>query len=73
MAVGAALLVGLIAAGLLIWHREHQIRHNSMNGACSLKMRGSETVPLNSPDLKLELDGKGEPVLLGQGSFAKVL
>lgn len=44
-----------------------------MNGACSLKMRRSESVPSSSPDLKLELDGKGEPVLLGQGSFAKVL
>ena len=65
-------MLGMIAVGLLIWRRERQIRHNAFKGACSMNMRVSGTVPSDSVDLTLELDGKGEPILLGQGSFAKV-
>ena len=68
-----AVVLGLLAAGLLIWQREHRIRHSSMRGTLAgLTLRGSGSVPSNSQDLKLELDGKGEPLLLGQGSFGRV-
>ena len=72
MALGVALMLGLIAVGLLIWRGQRQIRGNSFGGACSAKMRGSGAAATDSADLKLELDSKGEPVVLGQGSFAKV-
>ena len=68
-----AVLLGLLAAGLLIWRREHRIRHSSMRSALAgLTLRGSGSAPSDSQTLKLELDGKGEPLLLGQGSFGRV-
>ena len=67
-----AITLGVLAAALLIWRRRRKIRQHSFRGVSSMRMRASGTVPSDSVDLKLELDGKGEPVLLGQGSFAKV-
>ncbi len=73
VAVPLAFVLGLLAVGLLIWRREYQIRHSSMRSTLAgLTLRGSESIPSNSQDLKLELDGKGEPLLLGQGSFGRV-
>ena len=73
VAVPLAVVLGLLAVGLLIWRREYQIRHSSMRSTLAgLTLRGSESIPSNSQDLKLELDGKGEPLLLGQGSFGRV-
>ena len=71
MALGAAIILGMIAAGLLIWRRKRQSRRNSRH-AQSLRMRRSGSAPSDCMDMKLEQNGKGEPVLLGQGSFAKV-
>lgn len=67
-------MLGSVAAALLIWRREHLIAHSAMRGPLStgLALRGSNSIPSGSLDLKLELDGKGEPLLLGQGSSAKV-
>ena len=73
VAVPLAAVLGLLAAGLLIWRREHRIRHSSMRSTLAgLTLRGSESIPSTSQDLKLELGGKGEPLLLGQGSFGRV-
>ncbi|CAL5222010.1 g4300 [Coccomyxa viridis] len=72
VALGVAITLGVLAAALLIWRRRRKIRQHSFRGVSSMRMRASGTVPSDSVDLKLELDGKGEPVLLGQGSFAKV-
>ena len=74
MAVTAALVLGLVAAALLIWRRERLSTRSAMRGPLSagLTLRGSGSVPSGSLNLTLELDGKGEPLLLGQGSSAKV-
>ncbi len=74
MAVTAALVLGLVAAALLIWRRERLSARSAMRGPLSagLTLRGSGSVPSGSLNLTLELDGKGEPLLLGQGSSAKV-
>ena len=73
VAVPLAVVLSLLGVGLLIWRREYQIRHSSMRSALAgLTLRGSESIPSSSQDLKLELDGKGEPLLLGQGSFGRV-
>ncbi|CAK0786624.1 hypothetical protein CVIRNUC_009838 [Coccomyxa viridis] len=74
MAVTAALVLGLVVAALLIWRRERLSARSAMRGPLSagLTLRGSGSVPSGSLNLTLELDGKGEPLLLGQGSSAKV-
>ena len=74
MAVAAALVLGLVAAALLIWRRERLSARSAMRGPLSagLALRGSGSIPSGSLNLTLELDGKGEPILLGQGSSAKV-
>ena len=74
VALALALILGLAIAATLIWHREVLIRRCSPPGELgSLReMQGSRGAPSKSVDLKLELDGKGEPLLLGQGTFAKV-
>ena len=74
VAVAAAAVMGSVAAVLLIWRREHLIARSTMRGPLSagLAARGSNSVPSGSLNLTLELDGKGEPLLLGQGSSAKV-
>ncbi len=72
VALGAAILLGMAAAGLLIWRRKRLSRRTSSRRGRSLRMRRSGSAPSDSMDLKLEQNGKGEPVLLGQGSFAKV-
>jgi hypothetical protein len=74
VALALALILGLAIAATLIWHREVLIRRCSLPGALGslTEVRGGSGVPSTSVDLKLELDGKGEPLLLGQGSFAKV-
>ena len=72
--MAAALVLGLVAAVLLIWRRERLSAHSAMRGPLSagLTLRGSGSIPSGSLNLTLELDGKGEPLLLGQGSSAKV-
>ena len=74
VALALALILGLAIAATLIWHREVLIRRCSLPGELGslTAVRGGSGVPSDSVDLKLELDGKGEPLLLGQGSFAKV-
>jgi hypothetical protein len=74
VALALALMLGLAIAASLIWHQEVLIRRCSRPGELgSLReMQGSRGAPSKSVDLKLELDGKGEPLLLGQGTFAKV-
>ena len=67
-----ALTLGMVGAALLIWRRKRNISIHSFQSKSSMKMRASGSVPHDNVDLTLELDGKGEPVLLGQGSFAKV-
>ena len=74
VALALALILGLAIAATLIWHREVLIRRCDLPDALGslTEVRGDSGVPSGSVDLKLELDGKGEPQLLGQGSFAKV-
>ena len=73
VALGVTVILGMIAGGLLIWSRKLQVRHDAFKYARSMEVHESGIVPSDSVDLTLELDGKGEPILLGQGSFAKVL
>ena len=72
--MAAAVVLGLVAAALLIWRRERLSARSAMRGPLSagLTLRGSGSIPSGSLNLTLELDGKGEPLLLGQGSSAKV-
>ena len=72
--MAAAVVLGLVAAALLIWRRERLSARSAMRGPLSagLALRGSGSIPSGSLNLTLELDGKGEPLLLGQGSSAKV-
>ena len=69
------MLAGLLTAGLFIWRRQYRIQNSSFRSTLAgLEMHSSISgLSDNSTnDLKLELDGKGEPVMLGQGSYGRV-
>jgi hypothetical protein len=68
-------LAGLLIAGLFLWRRQFCIQNSSFRSILAgLDMRSfTPGLSENSTnDLKLELDDKGEPVVLGQGSYGRV-
>ena len=69
------MLAGLLTAAFFIWRRQYRIQNSSFRSTLAgLEMRSSISglSDTSTNDLKLELDGKGEPVMLGQGSYGRV-